>query len=101
MSAFINDNPSIFDNGKLVAEIKREGNKIRWNTLRIENKLKTPEDDFSIWGGETNKWKSFSFFKQIPGDIQKTDNFFIYSWNPSNTTYRIDDVTIELWRSIK
>ena len=101
MSAWINNNPGIFDNGKLVAEIRRGGNKIRGNILRIENKLRTPEDNFSIWGGETKKWKSFSFFMQVPGDLKKTDNLFIYSWNPSNTTYRIDDISIELWRSIK
>jgi hypothetical protein len=94
-------NPGIYEMGKLITELKRNDVTVKWNGLRVENKIMPDSNGYSIWAGLTRKWELIHFFVKLPKNYKGDYKLKVYTWNPGGANFRIDDITVELWRKYK
>lgn len=93
--------PGIYEMGKVITELKRGDESLKWNSVRIENKLKPDNNKYTIWWGQIGKWKMICFFVRLPDNYKGNETFKVYPWNTGGANYWIDDIKVELWRKYK
>ncbi len=93
-------NPNIYNMGRIVAELRRGDELLKWLTIRIQNKIK-PAEGYQLWYGEQLKWQEVSFFVKLPDDFKGTERIRAYPWNPAGADFRVDQLKIELWRTAR
>jgi hypothetical protein len=78
----------------LVIEWQRNGQSLKWQSVRITNKVGLVS---TIYGGTAGVWDTVSFASQIPADAQPGDQLAVYVRNDqSGKQLYIDDFTVGL-----
>ncbi|HEX8504248.1 MAG TPA: hypothetical protein VF630_02685, partial [Hymenobacter sp.] len=80
----------------LVIEWQRSGEPLKWQSVRITNKVGPPS---TVYGGTAGVWDTVAFASQIPEDAQPGDQLAVYVRNDQSTkTLYIDDLSVTVLR---
>ena len=80
----------------LVIEWKRGDQALKWQSVRITNKVGPPS---TVYGGTAGVWDTVAFATQIPPDAQPSDQLAVYVRNDQSAKpLYIDDMTVSVLR---
>lgn len=78
----------------LVIEWQRAGRSLKWQSVRITNKVGPTS---TVYGGTAGVWDTVAFASQTPADAQPGDQLAVYVRNDqSSKTLYIDDLTVSV-----
>ncbi|MDO7850774.1 hypothetical protein [Hymenobacter convexus] len=78
----------------LVIEWKRGDQQLKWQSVRITNKVGPPS---TVYGGTAGVWDTVGFASQIPDDAQPGDQLAVYVRNDQSTkALYLDDMSVRI-----